>query len=99
MENEEEKSEEKMMFLVVWSMMEKMKDSDGTHQFSLLPSKTQSLQIEEKIGVKVGQNCPHFLFIITIFFFWQPHPGVINVACLPFFLSFFSFGFHSFTGC
>ena len=36
MENEGEKSEEKIMFLVVWLRVEKRRDFGGTHQFSLL---------------------------------------------------------------
>ena len=37
MENEGEKSGEKIMFLVVWLRVEKRRDCGGTHQFSLLP--------------------------------------------------------------
>ena len=103
MENEGEKSEEKMMFLVVWLRVEKRRDFGGTHQFFLLPSKIQSLQIGEKMRVKVEQKyldkIAHIFFLLLLFlFFGQPQPGVINVACLLFFFSFFSFGFHSFTG-
>ena len=86
MKNEGEKSGEKIMFLVVWLRVKKRRDFGGTHQFSLLPSKTQSLQIGEKMGVKVGQNCPQFSFYYY-FFFWQ----LINVAGLIYFFSFFFF--------
>ena len=80
----------------------------GPTSFLSSPSKTQSLQIGEKIRVKVGQKyldkIAHIFFLLLLFlFFGQPQPGVINVACLLFFFflfffSFFSFGFHSFTG-
>ena len=98
-ENEGEKSGEKMMFLVVWLRVEKRRDFGGTHQFSLLPlQNTISPNWRENKSeswTKIfGQNCPHFLFIITIFFFGQPQHGVINVACLLFFFfPFFLLGF------
>ena len=88
-----------MMFLVVWLRVEKRRDFGGTHQFSLLPlQNTISPNWRENKSeswTKIfGQNYPHFLFIITIFFFRQPQPGVINVACLLFFFfPFFLLGF------
>ena len=92
MENEGKKSREKMMFLVVWLRVEKRRDFGETHATSFLssPSKTQSLQIGEKMKVKSGQNCPHFLF--TFFFFGQLQPGR-NKCGLPtiFFFSIFFF--------
>ena len=104
MENEGEKSGEKMMFLVVWLRVEKRRDFGGTHQFSLLPSKTQSLQIGEKMRVKVGQKyldkIAHIFFLLLLFFFFWATSTWRNKCGLPtiFFFSFFSFGFHSFTG-
>ena len=100
MENEGEKSGEKMMFLVVWLRVEKRRDFGGTHQFSLLPFQNTISpdwrENESESWTKIfGQNYPHFLFIITIFIFGQPQPGVINVACLLFFFlfPFFLLGF------
>ena len=96
MENEREKSGEKMMFLVVWLRVEKRRDFGGTHQFSLLPlqntiSPNWRENESESWTKTFGQNCPHFLFIITNFFFWATQPGVINVACLLFFFFFLFF--------
>ena len=52
MENEREK----IMFLIVWLRLESEKDERlvGPTSFLSSPSKTQSLQIGEKMGVKSG---------------------------------------------
>ena len=96
MDNEGEKSGEKMMFLVVWLRVEKRRDFGGTHQFSLLPlQNTISPNWRENKSeswTKIfGQNCPHFLFIITIFFFWATSTwrnkcGLPTIFFFPFFL-------------
>ena len=94
MENEKEKSGEKMMFLVVWLRVENMRDFGGVHKFSLLSLHTQSLQIGLKMGVKSGQKyldkIAHIFFLL--FFFYLNL--AVNVACLPFvFFPFFFFFF------
>ena len=96
MENEGEKSEEKMMFLVVWLRVEKRRDFGGIHQFFLLPLQNTVSpnwrENESESWTKIfGQNCPHFLFIITIFIFWATSTWR-NKCGLPtifFFLFFF----------
>ena len=71
----------------------------GPTNFLSSPSKTQSLQIGEKMRVKVGQKyldkIAYIFFLLLLFFFFgQPQPGVINVACLLFFFfPFFLLGF------
>ena len=88
MENEEEKSGEKMMFLVVWLRVEKRRDFGGAHKFYLLPlQNTISPNWRENGSEKwtkiFEQNCPHFL--LTFFFFLGNfNLAEINVACLPF---------------
>ena len=99
-ENEGEKSGEKMMFLVVWLRVEKRRDFGGTHQFSLLPLQNTISpnwrENESESWTKIfGQNCPHLLFIITIFFFWATSTWR-NKCGLPtifFFFPFFLLGF------
>ena len=81
-ENEGEKSGEKMMFLVVWLRVEKRRDFGGTHQFSLLPLQNTISpnwrENESESWTKIfGQICPHFLFFITFFFFFL---GNLNLA-------------------
>ena len=44
------------MFVIVWLRVEQGKDFCKAHKFSLLLGKTQSLQIEMKIGEKRGKN-------------------------------------------
>ena len=68
----------------------------GPTSFLSSPSKIQSLQIGEKMRVKVGQKyldkIAHIFFLLLLFFFFgQPQPGVINVACLLFFFFLFFF--------
>ena len=91
MENEGDKTEEKMMFLVVWLRVENMRDFGEVHKFSPLPPHTTSPNwIEngsEKWAKIFGQNSPHFLFT----FFFLPQPG--RKYGLPT-LCFFSFGFN-----
>ena len=78
MENEGEKSGEKMMFLVVWLRVEKRRDYGGVHKFSLLPlQNTISPKLRENRSEKLTkifeQNCPHFLF--SFFFFFTTSTG------------------------
>ena len=84
MENEGDKTGEKMMFLVVWLRVENMRDFGGVHKFSLLSLHTQSLQIGLKMGVKSGQKyldkIAHIFFLL--FFFYLNL--AVNMACLPF---------------
>ena len=68
----------------------------GPTSFFSSPSKIQSLQIGEKMRVKVEQKyldkIAHIFFLLLLFlFFGQPQPGVINVACLLFFFFLFFF--------
>ena len=48
MENEGEKSEEKMMFLVVWLREEKGRDFSRSHKFSHPPLKHNLSKLERK---------------------------------------------------
>ena len=71
--------------------------------FSPPPPKHNLSKLERKWEWNLDKNIwtklPTFSFYYYYFLFWQPQPGVINVACLLFFFfSFFSFGFHSFIG-
>ena len=63
MENEGEKSGEKMIFLVVWLRVEKRGDFGGAYKFSFLPlQNTLYPNWREnwvKIGKIFGQNYPH----------------------------------------
>ena len=56
MENEVEKSGEKMVFVVIWLRVENGRDFGGPMRFLSYPAKTQSSQIGEKIGEKGVQK-------------------------------------------
>ena len=56
---------ERMMFLVVWLRVEKMRDFVGTHKFSSPPPE-HNLSILERMVVKSGQK---YLDKITHIFF------------------------------
>ena len=38
-----------------------------------------------KVVQKYLDKIAHIFFLLLLFFFWQPQPSIINVACLPFF--------------
>ena len=63
MENEGEKSGEKMMFLVVWLRVEKRRDFGGAYKFSLLPLQNTFSPNWRENWVKIGKifrkNYPH----------------------------------------
>ena len=89
MENEKDKSGEKIIFLIVQLRVKKMSDFGGVYKFSLLPSKhTISLnwkENESKKWAKIFGKIAHIFFFI----FWLPRP---SCKCgLP---TVFSFGFN-----
>ena len=69
----------------------------GSTSFLSFPSKTQYLQIGEKMGMKSGQKyldkIAHIFFLL---FFFGYLNLTVNVACLPFFFLFFFWGLNGF---
>ena len=93
---------EKMMFLVVWLKVKRGKILAGSTSFLSFPSKTQSLQIGQKIKVKsgkkkFGQNWLHFLFFgylnLTVNVAYLPTQKKIDHIFLGWLFAFFFFFF------
>ena len=92
MENEGEKSGEKMMFLVVWLRVEKRRDFGGTYQFSLLPLQNTISPNWRENESESWTKLPTFSFYYYYFFFlatstWRNKCGLPTIFF--FFLFFF----------
>ena len=67
MENEVEKSGEKMVFVVIWLRVENGRDLGGAHEISLLPCQNTIFpnwreNRRERCPKIFGQKCLHFIF-------------------------------------
>ena len=103
MENEGEKSGEKMIFLVVWLRVEKMRDFGGVHKFSFLPlqntiSPNWSENWSEMWKKYLDKTVPTSFNVFGFFFFFWLFLFVLTLAFFPsfFFLLLFFFSFFGF---